>query len=230
MKQKSSQQSESSPEVKPGPEFFAQQLRRPSGEFAPKVGEKMNYVNKPLYNLTFDAMEIDENDAILEIGFGTGNFFRNLFEKQPEMHISGIDYSEEMVEMARETNRENISNGTLKLKLGNSDSIPFPDQSFNKVFGNMVIYFWDQPEKHLEEIKRVLKPGGKFYTGMRTHESMMVFPFIEFGFNLYSIQEWKEILIKNGFSIQQTNKRFDPPMEIDDNKLQLESCCIQADR
>lgn len=228
MNQKSSQQAESSPETEPGPEFFAQQLRKPSGQFASQVGQKMNLVNKALYDLTLDVMELEDNDSILEIGFGTGIFFSNLFEKNPTIKVSGIDYSEEMVEMARETNREYISNGTLKLKLGNSDSIPFPSQSFSKVFCNMVIYFWDQPEKHLNEIKRILKPGGMFYTGMRTHESMRVFPFVEYGFNLFSIQKWKEILIENDFRIQQTHKRFDPKMEVDDNKLELESCCIVA--
>ncbi len=212
----------------PPPEFVAQQLRKPSGEFAPKVGQKMNLVNKPLYDLMFDVMDIEDDDDILEIGFGTGRFFEALFAKNNTIHVSGLDYSEEMVEMARETNLENVSNNKLTLMLGNSDSIPFPDQSFNKVFCNMVIYFWDQPKKHLKEIKRVLKPGGVFYTGMRTHESMMVFPFVEYGFNLCSIREWREILNQNDLNFQQVHKRFDPYMEIDDNKLRLESCCIVA--
>lgn len=214
----------------PDPEFIAQQLRKPSGEFATKVGEKMNIVNKPIYDLTFDVMEIEDNDKILEIGFGTGRFFETLFDKNDTIQVSGLDYSEKMVEMAKDTNRKNISNGNLNLMLGNSDSIPFPDQSFNKVFCNMVIYFWDQPEKHLKEIRRVLKPGGVFYTAMRTHDSMLVFPFVEYGFNLYSTQKWKEILNENDFNIQQIHKRSDPQMEIDDNKLQLESCCIVADK
>lgn len=228
MKQKYPQQSGSSSESEPDPKFIAQQLRKPSGEFAARVGQKMNQVNKPLYDLTFDVMEFEENDSILEIGFGTGTFLEKLFNEHTEMQVSGIDYSEEMVEIARESNQENISKGNLKIMKGNSDAIPFPDQSFNKVLCNMVIYFWDEPEEHLKEIKRVLKPGGVFYTGLRTRESMLIFPFIEHGFNLYSIEEWKEILNKNGFRNPQTHKKFDPKIEIDGNKLHLESCCIVA--
>jgi ubiquinone/menaquinone biosynthesis C-methylase UbiE len=173
-------------------------------------------------------MEFEKNDQILEIGFGTGKFFDKLFDGNDTIQVNGIDYSEDMVEMARETNQENISKGNLKIIQGNRDAIPFPDHSFDKVFCNMVIYFWDQPEKHLKEIKRVLKPGGMFYTGLRTRVSMLVFPFVEYGFNLYSIKEWKENLNKNGFKSQQIHKRFDPQMEIDGNNLQLESCCIVA--
>lgn len=43
------------------------------------IGEKMNQVNEPLYNLTLDAMEPEKGDLVFEIGFGTGKFFNLLF-------------------------------------------------------------------------------------------------------------------------------------------------------
>ena len=94
----------------------------------------------------------------------------------------------------------------------------------------MVIYFWDQPDAHLGEVRRVLKPGGVFYTGFRTRESMQVFPFVEHGFNLYGIEEWKAILDRNGFSVIQTHTATDPAMDFEGNTLRLESCCIAAGR
>lgn len=214
----------------PDPEFIAQQLRKPSGDFAQKIGQKMNQVNKPLYDLTFDLMKTENACSILEIGFGTGKFFSQLFDGNDAIQVSGIDYSKEMVESAKEYNREFISKKRLILKLGNSASIPFPDDSFDTVFCNMVIYFWGEPEKHLNEIRRVLKPEGLFYTGMRTKDSMLGFPFVEHGFNLYSIRQWKKILSHNGFKTQETYKRMDPEIEIkeQDKKNRLKSCCIIA--
>ena len=230
MKSKSQQPSEPSTESKPDPEFIAQQLRKPSGDFAPEVGQKMDQVNEPLYDLTLDVMQPEDNDIILEIGFGTGKFFNKLFTHTNGLKVSGIDFSEAMIETAKKFNSDAISSGTLDVKLGNSDAIPFPDQTFDKVFCNMVIYFWDQPEKHLKEIQRVLKPGGTFFTGIRTRESMLVFPFVEYGFNLYSTEEWAEMLDQNGFSLIHTHNRLDPEIEVDGNKLRLESCCIVAEK
>lgn len=224
------QRSELSEEAKQDPEFIAQQLRRPSGSFASEVGQKMNQVNKPLYDLTFDVMKLQENDRILEIGFGNGRFFNDLFSIETEVQVKAIDFSEAMVAAARQGNREAISSGKLEIKLASSDAIPFPDQSFDKVFCNMVIYFWDQPEEHLKEIRRVLKPGGIFYTGLRSRKSMQVFPFVEYGFNLYSIKEWEEILNRNGFSFKVTQNRMDPEIEVQGGTVRLESHCIVAEK
>ena len=92
----------------------------------------------------------------------------------------------------------------------------------------MVIYFWDQPRKHLAEVHRVLKPGGKFYTGIRSRDSMQVFPFVEYGFNLYGAEEWKDILAENGFTVTGEKVSMDPELNFEGNTLHLESRCIVA--
>src|SRR5699024_5756281 len=229
MKPNNQQPSESPPEIKHDPAFIAQQLRRPSGDFASEVGQKMDQVNEPLYDLTLDVMEPEDNDRILEIGFGTGKFFDKLFARANGLQLSGIDFSEAMVETAKKHNSEAISSGKLEIKSASSEEIPFPDQTFDKVFCNMVIYFWDQPEVHLKEIQRVLKSSGTFFTGMRPRESILVFPFVKYGFNLYSTEEWEEMLDKNGFTPLERYKRMDPEIEVDGNKLRLESCCSVAE-
>lgn len=230
MKPNKQEPRESPTESKPDPELIAQQLRRPSGDFAPEVGQKMNTVNEPLYDLTLDIMQPEDNDLILEIGFGTGKFFDKLFARADGLQVSGIDFSEAMIEMAKGQNKEAISSGKLEIKNASSEEVPFPDQSFDKVFCNMVVYFWDRPEPHLKEIRRVLKPGGTFFTGIRTRKSMLVFPFVEYGFNLYTIEEWEQILEENGLSLLETHKRMDEELDFEGNKLCLESCCIAAEK
>ncbi len=90
MKSNSQQPSESTGEANPDPEFIAQQLRRPSGDFASEVGQKMNQVNEPLYDLTLDVMQPEDNNKILEIGFGTGKFFNKLFARADGLEVSGF--------------------------------------------------------------------------------------------------------------------------------------------
>lgn len=212
----------------PDPEFMASQLRKPSGEHAPEVGEKMNYVNEALFDLTLETMELQDREQILEIGFGTGSFMYRVFNEAEDLKVCGIDFSDEMVKMATEKNREAIDSGNLTISKGKSDKIPYADSVFDKVYCNMVIYFWDHPGKHLNEVYRVLKPGGRFYTGIRSRDCMQVFPFVEFGFNLYGAEEWKEILTENGFAILNHSQRKDPELDFQQDKLQLESHCIVA--
>ncbi len=209
-------------------QFFAQQLRKPAGDFAVKVAEKMSTGNRPLYDLTFETMEIGEGDHILEIGFGGGDHFSELMGKANLIQVTGIDYSDEMVEMAKSKNENLIQTGRLTLHQGNSSNLPFNNNTFDTVFCNMVIYFWDEYKKHLTEIYRVLKPGGKFYTGMRTRSSMQQLPFTQFGFNLFEVNTWKALLNSSGFKIAEETRSIDPPIEVSGKQIQLESVCIHA--
>lgn len=213
---------------KPSPEFVAGQLRKPSGEFAGEIGDKMNKVNEPIFDLTLKMMLPVEGEHLLEIGFGTGKFFGKIFSKSEKINLSGVDFSDAMVELAKENNPNRVKSGELDLQKASSEALPYPANTFDKVFCNMVIYFWNKPGKHLEEIKRVLKPGGVFYTGFRTRKSMQVFPFVEHGFNLYGLEEWQGILKNSGFSILSVQTSEDAPIHLDGNDLRLTSCCVAA--
>lgn len=217
-------------ETKPDPEFVAGQLRKPSGKFAPQVGENMNYVNETLFDLTLEAMQLQDEESVLEIGFGTGKFFPKIFAEAKDLQVRGIDFSEEMVELAKTDNRKELSGGALDIRWGRSNDIPFPNRTFDKVFCNMVIYFWDRAEPHLNEIHRVLKPEGRFYTGFRTRDSMLAFPFVKYGFNLYEEDEWEKILNRNGFSVKESIKKVDPELEFEGEIIRLESCCVVAEK
>lgn len=213
-----------SPDLK----FIAEQLRKPSGDFAGNIGSKMNIVNEPLFDLTLDTMEFEPGENILEIGSGTGKYLERLLTASKNLRVCAVDHSSEMVQSTRQNNREAIDTGRLEVELGQSDDLPFPDDSFDKVFCNMVVYFWDDPGPHLSEVKRVLVEDGIFYTGIRTRESMLAFPFVEHGFTLYTIDAWKDILYEQGFGNIEVRSRRDPAMDIDGNQISLESCCIAA--
>jgi len=212
------------------PQFIAKQLRKPSGNFAPEIAAKMGKGNRPLYDLMISFLEVHHHDSILEIGYGSGTHFSNLFAKANNLQVNGIDYSPEMTNLAKLNNSSFVENEKLNLQTGNSELIPFTDNSFDIVFCNMVIYFWDDPAVHLSEIRRVLKTGGKFYTGMRTRNSMLGFPFTKFGFNLYRVEEWCSKLESNGFKVVEEIRQMDPVFDFDDagNSLKLESVCIEA--
>lgn len=214
----------------PKPAFIAGQLRKPSGSFAKKVAGSMDKVNEPLYDLTLETMNLQDNESILEIGFGSGSFIEKLFQKADRLQVTGIDYSQKMVNLATSVNQSRIFSGQLHLHHGSSDKLPFEDYSFDKIFCNMVIYFWDKPEGHLKEVHRVLKPGGKFYTGFRPRKSMEQLPFTQYDFRLYNEDDWSWILEQNGFSITEISDKTDAPVEHKGEKFEMESVCITAEK
>ncbi len=210
--------------------FIAQQLRKPAGDFAATIAGKMNEGNKPLYDLTLSSMNLNDGDTILEIGFGNGFHFKELLSLRDKLTLYGIDYSKEMVNQATAGNMTFINSGRLFLSEGSSNRLPYEDHTFDVVFCNMVIYFWENPEDHLKEIYRVLKSAGRFYTGMRTKKSMMELPFTQYGFNLYTVGEWKSVLAQNGFNVDDSYHKTDPCFEENGKQIQLESVCIAAEK
>lgn len=209
----------------------AKQLRKPGGLLAGKVGNQMNKSNSYLYDFTIDAMQLKNDESILEIGFGNGKFFEQIFSSADNLKISGLDFSPEMIKEATANNAETANNGALTLQLGSSDKIPFADNSFDKVFCINVIYFWERPAAHLKEIYRVLKPGGKFYTSIRTKETMAQMPFTNYGFNIYTQEEWINILESNQLHFVHSEKTKNEPDAVVGKQLhKAASLCIVAEK
>jgi SAM-dependent methyltransferase len=99
------------------------------------------------------------------------------------------------------------------------------------VFCINVIYFWERPEAHLKEIYRVLKPGGKFYTSIRTKESLVQMPFANYGFNLYTKDKWITMLETNLLYFVNAEKtQNEPDVVFDKQHYKVESLCIVSEK
>jgi SAM-dependent methyltransferase len=208
--------------------MMARQLRKPGGVAGIKTGKMMNKANGFLYEFTLDTMQPAANDSILEIGFGNGKFFNTVFARADNLHISGLDFSFTMVNAARENNRDLIDKDKLVLTQGSSNQMPFADNSFNKIFCINVIYFWDDPAQHLQEIKRVLKPRGQFFASIRTKESMALMPFTQYGFTSYTENSWNELLINNGLTPGKAVLINEPEIDFNGKPFRVQSMCLVA--
>lgn len=207
---------------------LAKQLRKPSGTAGSKVGEMMNKANHFLYEATLAEMQLQPNESILEIGFGNGLFFEKIFHSNPSITIAGLDYSSQMIKEASRLNSKRIAGNQLRLYKGNSDQLSFADNSFDKIFCINVIYFWDNPAIHLQEIKRVLKPSGIFYVTIRSKESMLQMPFTKYHFKLYRPEEWQLLLAQQQFQLLQIKNIEEPIVQFKEQDVQLQSLCISA--
>ncbi|MBI1192316.1 MAG: methyltransferase domain-containing protein [Bacteroidetes bacterium] len=208
--------------------LMASQLRRPSGLLARLTGRKMNESNANMYRLMLDNFQLQAGQRVLEIGFGNGKFFADLAAKTAGLWLWGIDFSPEMVREAARNNPDLIQRGSLQVTQGSSDRLPYASGMFDAVYACNVIYFWQNPEAHLAEITRVLRPGGVFYTGFRPRESMQDMPFARYGFTHYSTGEWQGCLERHGFRVENVVQVQDPETKVGGINLRLQSVCMAA--
>lgn len=93
----------------------------------------------------------------LEIAFGTG---RNLPFYSPDVRLTGIELSPQMVELARE--RQAQHQREAELVVGDAQALQFADHSFDSVVSTLTLCTIPDPQTAVNEAFRVLRPGGSF--------------------------------------------------------------------
>jgi len=101
-----------------------------------------------------------EKLKILDVGTGNGSLALLLAGMGHD--IVGIDVSEGMLSVARKKAKERRVNPDLRI--GEAESLEFEDGCFDAVVSRIVLWTLPNPEKAINEWRRVLKPGGKVYT------------------------------------------------------------------
>lgn len=143
---------------------------------------------------------------MLEIGPANGIFASEICNLAKNVSYIGLDWSETMVEQARDTNSQLMKNRSVRFVYGNSKQLMFADNSFNHVLAIHTIYFWNKPLQHLSEIHRVLKQGGRFYLAFGDRCFMEKLSFTQYGFKLYRRTDVFSLLNKVGFTIIQSQQ------------------------
>jgi ubiquinone/menaquinone biosynthesis C-methylase UbiE len=141
--------------------FFAGKFRKPTGVLGRIAGNMMAKGNETEARWTVDLLDIQPKDHVLEVGFGPGVSIGFAAQKAASGLVAGIDYSEAMVQVAAKRNAEAVKAGRVQLRHGEVSALPYPDGAFDKAYAIHCIYFWAKPLVGLQELRRVLKPGGR---------------------------------------------------------------------
>ncbi|QJX48403.1 bifunctional demethylmenaquinone methyltransferase/2-methoxy-6-polyprenyl-1,4-benzoquinol methylase UbiE [Hymenobacter taeanensis] len=99
---------------------------------------------------------------ILDIATGTADFaIETLRAAAPDAKVTGVDISEGMLDVGRRKLEAKGLSHRIKLELGDSESLPFADNEFDAVTASFGVRNFENLEKGLAEMRRVLRPGGK---------------------------------------------------------------------
>lgn len=105
---------------------------------------------------------IRRGDTVVDLGSGAGNdCFVARHETGPEGKVIGIDFTAAMVEKAR-GNADKLGYNNVEFREGDIDAMPVHDGIADVVVSNCVLNLVPDKQKVIEEISRVLKPGGHF--------------------------------------------------------------------
>lgn len=125
-------------------------------EVAPQWDEmRKTFFSEAVRNKAFCLADIQSNKIAADIGAGTGFITEGLIQKG--VHVIAVDQSVEMLGVIK----EKFSQKEIDCRVGEAEKLPMNDESVDYVFANMYLHHVEFPERAIQEMVRILKPGGK---------------------------------------------------------------------
>jgi demethylmenaquinone methyltransferase/2-methoxy-6-polyprenyl-1,4-benzoquinol methylase len=142
---------------------------------------------------------------ILDVATGTGDFALTSYQILKPEKITGIDISDKMLEIGRKKIAKAGLENSIELLHGDSEAILFDDNSFDAVTVAFGVRNFENLEKGLSEIKRVLKPGGKLIVLECTKPSLPIIKQLYHFYMKFVTPEIGKIIAKNNEAYQYLN-------------------------
>ncbi|MBK5127555.1 class I SAM-dependent methyltransferase [Streptococcus parasanguinis] len=137
-------------------EFLIKQSQKPSGLIGRVITKIWSFYFKKLSLWAIKQTTISDNYRILEMGYGGGSTIKNLLALNKNLEIHGIDISKESYRTAQRVHSDSIRKGSVQLKIGNVENMPYQNNYFDRIFAIQTHIFWKDIKKSFQEVYRVL--------------------------------------------------------------------------
>ena len=194
------------------------QLRTEFNEWARAgKGESMERGHRPVGEQAIARMRVTPDARVLDVGCGSGWATRLLADYAFNGRVTGIDISDEMVRLARESSR---SYANVGYEVASAEQLSFNDNEFTHAFSMESLYYYRNIPKALSEIHRVLKAGSLFvavvdlyWENEATHQWIDT---LNVPVELFSIDDYRSLFIDAGF-VKIFDERLIDPTPIPEN-------------
>ena len=136
--------------------FLIKQSQKPSGLVGRVITKIWSFYFKKLSLWAIKQTTISDNYRILEIGYGGGSTIKNLLALNKNLEIHGIDISKESYRTAQRVHSDSIRKGSVQLKIGNVENMPYQNNYFDRIFAIQTHIFWKDIKKSFQEVYRVM--------------------------------------------------------------------------
>jgi ubiquinone/menaquinone biosynthesis C-methylase UbiE len=181
------------------PSFIARQASQPTGWIGRLLLRVMARETSRFNAEVLDAVAPRDGERILEIGFGHGRTLGLAGSRAPGASFAGIDIAPTATTVAARRCRALVAAGRLDLRSGDAAATPWSDASFDAVYTVHTIYFWPDPAAQLAEVRRLLRPGGRFVLGFREASEAAAAKFPPPTYRFYSNEQVVTLLGSAGF-------------------------------
>lgn len=141
---------------------------RPAGLLGRPFGWVMEYLNRPVYRKVLDALSLEADHRLLEIGCGTGGFLKLAGETVISAEFTGIDPAILMVEQTRKRLND-LPDINATIRLGTDRCLEQFTTRFDRVVAIHSFQFWEDPEETLAHIYRLMPKDGVLCLALRRH-------------------------------------------------------------
>jgi len=188
------------------------QLRTEFNEWARAgKGESMERGHRPVGEQAIARMQVMGDARVLDVGCGSGWATRLLADYASNGRVTGIDISDEMIRVARESSTDYAN---VDFQVAGAEQLPFTDSEFTHAFSMESLYYYPDIPKALKEIHRVLKAGGSFvavidlyWENEATHQWVDT---LKVPVQLLSVDEYRRLFVAAGFANVRDERLFDP--------------------
>ena len=185
---------------------FFSQCARPKGALGRVMLSFMNYTHAPLTNWGLKLVDVQDGWTMLDVGCGGGFTIRRLLKQSKNAKVYGIDISEESVAKAKKVNA-NVLDKQVFVTLGSAEKLPYEEGMFDLVTAVETVYFWPNLPDCLQEVRRVLKSGGKFAILVEVVDSDSKWTNVVEGMTAYSPEDLKKLLDEAGFTQTEIHRK-----------------------
>ena len=159
-------------------------------------------------------MPVEDGDTVLDLGCGSGYAGRARRDAKGAGRVYGLDGAPAMTENARSY----TDDPSVGYVVGDFDSLPFETDSVDHAFSMEAFYYATNPHNTLEELRRILRPGGTFYCAVDYFEENTHTHGWQDGISIemtrWSYEEYREAFRDAGFYVAEQDTIPDRVTEI----------------
>lgn len=167
--------------------------------------------HRPMGEQAIELMRITANARVLDVGCGSGWASRLMAAKATAGRVVGIDISDEMIAVARDSSAEYAN---VEFRVASAERLPFAKGDFTHAFSMESLYYYEDIPAALAEIHRVLVSGGLFATVVDLYaENIPSHQWVEqlkVPVQVLSVAQYRDLFAKAGFSNIRDQRLYDP--------------------